>query len=139
MMASVQEENGNESTSPDPGDSAGVVQPKSERTFLSQAGRFIAKDIGEHILLDEHNLRRETADRIIGLFIKLNAATLAAFFLLFFFDIWLIKSGSEKPAERLIDGSVVKMLIGATTVQLGAAVALVIAYLFPGTSRNRRI
>src|SRR4051812_736204 len=82
------------------------------------------KDIAEHILLGEHNLRRETADRIVKIFIRINAVMLAVVLIMLITDVWLIREGLVKPEQRLIDSGVLKVLIGATTVQLGAAVAV---------------
>lgn len=112
-------------------------EPSGEIRVFNLDDEIVPKDIAEHIQLGEHNLRRGIADRIIRFFIIINGATLSTFLVLFLFDVWLIKSGNEKPTERLIDGSVIKILIGATTVQLGAAVALTMKYLFPSATKDK--
>jgi hypothetical protein len=87
--------------------------------------------VTDQIALQDADLRKWMADRIVPAFLKANGLTLAAVAVLVVLDEINIASHLIAPGDRIITEKVIMALLGATTVQVGAIAALIARYLFP--------
>ena len=76
-------------------------------------------------------MREYAAQRILLIFFIGNVTVLTFLAAVFGVDWWLMANKLEAARERIIDSGVVKALIGATTVQVGALMVTIVGYLFP--------
>ena len=82
-------------------------------------------------------MRRDLADGILRAFVIGNAAVWILVIALVVLDVFLILSGKETPGDRVIDGGVVKTLVGATAVQVGVIMVAIASNLFSRTDSKR--
>jgi hypothetical protein len=87
--------------------------------------------VTDQIALQDADLRKWMADRVVPAFLKANGLTLAAVAVLVVLDEINIASHLIAPGDRIITEKVIMALLGATTVQVGAIAALIARYLFP--------
>jgi hypothetical protein len=92
---------------------------------------FVASTLGEHIALGEHDLRERIAKETLRIFLKSNLYVLGALGIVFAMDSALLVSGFQSADQRLIDAGVIKVLIGATVVEVGALMVIIANWLFP--------
>lgn len=88
-------------------------------------------NIEDEIALRELQLRINTAERILKLFTIANGFVLAFLVVLLLADWILIGKGVATVDQRVVDREVLMALLGATTVQVGAIMFSISAYLFP--------
>lgn len=95
--------------------------------------RDLEKDLSiqEHLSLEEWELRKDIAKKIIRTFVTANLVVLAAIAAMFVSDVVFICGNTIKPSERLIESKVIIAMISALTVQLGAIALAVSKWLFP--------
>ncbi len=92
----------------------------------------ISLDVAAYIALGEHEMRRDIAGWIVRIFGWTNGFVLVFLIVLAIIDCYFLgKIGSDYARQRMINNGVVKTLIGATTVQLGAMMLAITGYLFP--------
>ena len=82
--------------------------------------------VDEHIAISDATLREQMTNKLIRLFVGSNIVVLLLVIVVFVADI--IRNTS------IINTNVIMALIGATTVQLGAIMVSISAYLFPKPS-----
>ena len=115
--------------------SQGIGEQTSLRTRLSEEEREISPNVAEQVALRDQEVRarvtEDVARRVMNVFFITNIAVLSFVLLLFIADIALITTGHETPGQRVIDRGVVKVLIGATVVQVGMIMITMARYLFP--------
>ena len=87
--------------------------------------------VTDQIALQDADLRKWMADRVVPAFLKANGLTLAAVAVLVVLDEINVASHLIAPGDRIITEKVIMALLGATTVQVGAIAALIARYLFP--------
>jgi len=63
--------------------------------------------------------------------LKANLYMLAALGVVFAVDTILLGLGFQNADQRLIDAGVIKVLIGATVVEVGALMVIIANWLFP--------
>lgn len=83
------------------------------------------------IEIETWRLRRRIAVCIISCFIIANLVIAAIIIYLSVVDIMFIDSMKITPSDRVVDSELLMILIGATTVQLGAISVSVARWLFP--------
>ena len=88
-------------------------------------------NVEDEIALRELQLRITTAERILKLFTIANGFVLAFVVVLLLADWFLIGRGLAKVDQRVVDKEVLMALLGATTIQVGAIMFSISAYLFP--------
>jgi hypothetical protein len=108
--------------------------PVVETIRLSEAADRGGLTVQDHIALQDADLRKWMARRIMGTFAVTNVVTLLAFVGLVFLDQIDLASGLA-PGDRIITSQVFMALLGATTVQVGAIAVIIAQYLFPGRPR----
>jgi|SRR3954452_5958931 hypothetical protein len=94
-------------------------------------GPFVARTLDEHIRQGEHDLRERVAKKTLRIFLKANLYMLGALGIIFAVDTVLLACGLQKADQRLIDSGVIKVLIGATVVEVGALMVIIANWLFP--------
>jgi hypothetical protein len=97
------------------------------------------RDVPENILGELANIeiRRTFSNRITAIFAGTNCAVLLIIIILIVVDLRLFwEYGLEYARQRMIDRGVVKTLIGASVVQLGALMIAVAHNLFPTERRG---
>ena len=87
--------------------------------------------VTDQIALQDADLRKWMADRVVPAFLKANGLTLAAVAVLVVLDEINIASHLIAPGDRIITERVIMALLGSTTVQVGAIAALIARYLYP--------
>jgi hypothetical protein len=88
-------------------------------------------EIAVQIALGEHAMRRDLAGGILRTFVVGNSAVWFLVIILVVIDVVLIAYGHQTPDQRVIDRSVVKTLVAATAVQVGALMVAIATNLFP--------
>ena len=83
-------------------------------------------------------MRRGLAQGIQWVFLIGNSALWSVVLLLIIVDTALIVTGHQTPKDRIIDGSVIKVLVGATVVQVGLIMVAITGNLFPQASSDAR-
>jgi hypothetical protein len=99
-------------------------------------GLFVARTLDEHIRHGEHDLRERIAKKTLRIFLRANLYMLAALGAVFVVDTALLAFGFQSADQRLadqrlIDSGVIKVLIGATVVEVGALMVIIANGLFP--------
>jgi hypothetical protein len=94
-------------------------------------GPFVARTLDEHIRQGEHDLRERIAKKTLRIFLRANLYMLAALGAVFVVDTALLAFGLQSADQRLIDSGVIKVLIGATVVEVGALMVIIANWLFP--------
>jgi hypothetical protein len=99
-------------------------------------GPFVARTLDEHIRHGEHDLRERIAKKTLRIFLRANLYMLAALGVVFVVDTALLAFGFQSADQRLadqrlIDSGVIKVLIGATVVEVGALMVIIANGLFP--------
>jgi hypothetical protein len=94
-------------------------------------GPFVARTLDEHIRQGEHDLRERIAKKTLRIFLRANLYMLAALGAVFVVDTALLAFGFQSADQRLIDSGVIKVLIGATVVEVGALMVIIANWLFP--------
>src|SRR5271168_5075729 len=79
-----------------------------------------ALPVGDRIQIDMMDLRKDIAKQITTVFVRVNIYILSGLGIIYVSEIILLYTGHVAPNDRIIDSTVIKTLIGATTVQLGA-------------------
>ncbi|MDH3790309.1 MAG: hypothetical protein OEU09_01720 [Rhodospirillales bacterium] len=102
---------------------------KGTRVSLADEEREL--NVEDEIALRELQLRITTAERILKLFTIANGFVLAFVIVLLLADWFLIGKGLAKVDQRVVDKEVLMALLGATTIQVGAIMFSISAYLFP--------
>jgi hypothetical protein len=92
---------------------------------------FVARTLDEHIRQGEHDLRERVAKKTLRIFLTANLYMLGALGIVFAVDTILLTSGFQNVDQRLIDSDVIKVLIGATVVEVGALMVIIANWLFP--------
>jgi hypothetical protein len=106
---------------------------------LSDAERPVHTDtVADRLALGEHEMRRELARGITRAFVVGNLAVWLLVAGLAAIDVYLLVHGMQKPDERIIDRSVIKTLVGATSVQVGLILVAIAANLFPKASGDAK-
>jgi hypothetical protein len=90
-----------------------------------------ALSVPDLIALQNQKLRETVAKRVMRAFLLANGVTLAGLTALAVLDQLNLAGHLITPGERIIGGQVIMALLGATTVQVGAIVALIARHLFP--------
>jgi len=130
-------ENGREQTVS--ADGAGVL-PRPEISGESSVSlvfeeRTVHRDgiqsVAERIALGEHDLRERVTGKILDGFLRANLYMLAALGVVFVVDTALLAAGLQSADNRLIDAGVIKVLIGATVVEVGVLMVTIAGWLFP--------
>ena len=88
-------------------------------------------NVDDEIALRELQLRISTAERILKLFTIANGFVLAFLIVLLVADWIFIGKGLATVEQRVVDKEVLMTLLGATTIQVGAIMFSISAYLFP--------
>jgi hypothetical protein len=88
--------------------------------------------VADQVALRTQDLREWVADNVVPAFLWANGVVLTAVGVLAVVDEVNIAVDWIAPADRIINSQVIMVLLGATTVQLGAIAALIARYLFPG-------
>jgi hypothetical protein len=99
----------------------------------------VERDVPENILreLGTIKLRRDFSKRITFIFGGTSCAVLLIIVILIVIDLILFWNyGLEYARQRMIDRGVVKTLIGASVVQLGALMIAIAHNLFPTERRG---
>ncbi len=94
-------------------------------------GPFVARTLDEHIRQGEHDLRERIAKKTLRIFLRANLYMLAALGAVFVVDTALLAYGFQSADQRQIDSGVIKVLIGATVVEVGALMVIIANWLFP--------
>jgi len=94
-------------------------------------GSFVARTLDEHIRQGEHDLCERVAKKTLRIFLTANLYMLGALGVVFAVDTALLAFGFQKADQRLIDSGVIKVLIGATVVEVGALMVIIANWLFP--------
>jgi hypothetical protein len=87
--------------------------------------------VADQVALRTQDLREWVADTIVPAFLWANGVVLAAVGVLAVVDEVNIAVNWIAPADRIISAQVIMVLLGATTVQIGAIAAIIARYLFP--------
>jgi hypothetical protein len=105
----------------------------SERLFipLSSAESRLNDETAARLAINEHEMRRDLARGILRAFVVGNSAVWVLVVLLLAVDIIMIATGRQVPRDRVIDGSAVKVLVGATAAQVGLIMVTISTNLFP--------
>ncbi|MGI9168765.1 MAG: hypothetical protein ACR2FH_01125 [Caulobacteraceae bacterium] len=85
----------------------------------------------DRVALGDLEIRRAFARNIVWLFVAANLFVFAGLGLIFWRDCVQLADRQIGPGDRIIDGKVIMALLGATTVQLGAAVYTIARAIFP--------
>lgn len=86
--------------------------------------------LADHMALRNQTFREEVAAKVLSLFRVSVIVTVALTALLAASDAVMIWCNVIEPGERLISGNVVLALIGASVVELGAALGTIVVALF---------
>ena len=110
-----------------------VLQPEAGTLVLELSKELdgISEGAAELIAVGEHKMRRDLADGVQRVFVICNSALWIVIALLIMIDTALIVGGWQLPRDRIIDKSVVKVLVGATVVQVGLIMVAIAGNLFP--------
>jgi hypothetical protein len=92
---------------------------------------FVARTLDEHIRQGEHDLRERVAKKTLRIFLTANLYMLGTLGVVFAVDTALLAFGLQSADQRLIDSGVIKVLIGATVVEVGALMVIIANWLFP--------
>ncbi len=111
------------------GSAAGASDELTIEISLSEHG--LDSATVTRLALGEHELRRELANGVQRVFLIGNIALWVLVLVLVLIDVVLVAVGLEAPSDRIVDGSVVKTLIGATVVQVGLIMLAISRHLFP--------
>ena len=90
------------------------------------------------IALGEHEMRRDLASGILRAFVVGNSAVWIIVIMLVAVDVILITTGNQAARDRVIDRSVIKVLVGATAVQVGLIMVAIAGNLFPKVRAGTR-
>ena len=117
--------------SPPAGQISITGQPPPTVISLDKEAERVRLSVTDQIALQDADLRKWMADRVVPAFLKANGLTLAAVAVLVVLDEINIASHLIAPGDRIITEKVIMAVLGATTVQVGAVAALIARYLFP--------
>ncbi|MGF1455145.1 MAG: hypothetical protein ACFB6R_07180 [Alphaproteobacteria bacterium] len=146
--------------SADPGSGGGIFELRIEEILAKQLGQAqttediekVIQQYGDHRARTEHHalrrgdadLRRNMATRIVVLFSIANIIVLGLLGTVFFSELIFYAliygtSGADRAAvvehlkwgDRSVNSTAVTSIIGATTVQLGTVMVVIIRYIFP--------
>ena len=92
-----------------------------------------ALPVDDQIQIDMMKLRKKVSREITALFVSANKWMLIGLGAIYLVQSVLELTGHQTPNDRIIDSTVIKTLIGATTVQLGAIALSMARFLFPST------
>lgn len=84
----------------------------------------------EQLRREDQDLRKQVATRIVWTLIGGNGITLIALAALVVLDQFNIADNLITPADRIVTNQVLIILLGATTVQVGAIAYIIAQYLF---------
>jgi hypothetical protein len=115
---------------------AAALGATAEVVRLDREADRVGLTVPDQIALQDADLRRWMARRIIWVFIAANIVTLLAMAGLVWLDQGNVASHSIAPSDRIITSQVFMALLGATTVQVGSIAFIIAQYLFP--SRRSR-
>jgi hypothetical protein len=87
--------------------------------------------VQDRIALSDAKLRGGVAIAIVVTFMIANGIVLAGVWLMFHQEMIALQNKVYAASDRVITGSLLMTLVGATTVQLGALTILTGKYLFP--------
>jgi hypothetical protein len=87
--------------------------------------------VQDRIALSDAKLRGGVAIAIVVTFMIANGIVLAGVWLMFHQEMIALQNKVYAASDRVITGSLLMTLVGATTVQLGALTILMGKYLFP--------
>jgi hypothetical protein len=83
------------------------------------------------LAISEHEMRRDLARGSLRAFVVGNSAVRVLVVLLLAVYVITIATGRQDPLDRVIDGSVVKVLVGATAAQVGLIMVTIATNPFP--------
>jgi hypothetical protein len=102
-----------------------------ETVALTEAEKAFPRNVAEKIALDEADMRKQMANRVMRLFRFANLAVLGLVVVIFASEAVMPYLGVIQARDRVIDSDVIKVLIGATAVQVGIIMVTIASYLFP--------
>ncbi|MGH6819210.1 MAG: hypothetical protein ACREC1_10630 [Methylovirgula sp.] len=91
----------------------------------------------DKVALGDLAIRQAFARNILWLFIAANAFVFVALGVVFWQDCAQVWAGRIAPGQRIVTDKVMMSLLGATTVQLGAAIYTITRAIFPGAPRSQ--
>lgn len=91
----------------------------------------VGLSVADQIALQDADMRRWMARRVMRTFIIANFVTLIVLAGLVWLDQRNIQAKVISPADRIVGQQVILGLLGATTVQVGTIAAIIARYVFP--------
>ena len=104
---------------------------KDQRETFTETLAKVEVSVQDRVLINESALRTELARKIIKTFVGVNSAVLTLVVACAISDVVLLAHKFVSANERLITTQVIRTIIGATTVQLGAIAITLSNWLFP--------
>ncbi|MFV1642656.1 hypothetical protein VWZ82_01410 [Phaeobacter sp. JH20_41] len=83
----------------------------------------------------EEYIKGQSTKIIVDLFIKANVTLVVVLAVIFISDLYFLHGPEPKP-ERVIDKEVIMTLIGATAVQLGAAIIVIFRGMYQSSGKS---
>jgi hypothetical protein len=99
-----------------------------------EAGK-LSLTVIDQIALTDIDIRKSVARRISQVFVWANVTVLLTIVGIIVLDSYLLTFPKFSPGDRIIDRSVINTLVGATAVQVGVIMTVIVRYLFPTAAR----
>jgi hypothetical protein len=105
------------------------VSPKEAIT--EEEAAFASPSVAERIALSDARVRANISYAVFAAFLAVNIGTVAGLYAVHLDDVANIRMKLATADQAVVNAHVLIALLGATTVQLGSMVVIMVRYLFP--------